>query len=150
VAAIGGMSFSIPIELTDLRRSKMDGKICNQPNCDFAGVPQPLENFNKVKSMISRPNPEGIAARCKVCNAKASKASYQKRKSDPPPVITKSKLRIPKKKKKTAGNGHLNVLLDVSDYPELMEKISSKARQQFRDLPHQILYELQSIMGMEQ
>jgi len=127
----------------------MDEKICNQPDCDFAGKPQPLENFHKIKSMISSINPEGIAARCKVCSAKANKANYQKRKS-PPPAVTKRKLIIPKEKKKTAGNGQLSILLDVSDYPDLVEKISSKARQQFRDLPHQILYELHSVMDMEQ
>lgn len=47
-------------------------KVCANPECDLAGVPQPWENFNKD---VSRE--DGRARICRECNKRKCKSWYQ-------------------------------------------------------------------------
>jgi hypothetical protein len=142
VAALGEMDRGVPIEMTENvttfgdppmspMRPEYLPKVCKNPDCEHGGKPQSTHpetgNFYKSKSWQSKKNPHGLMPYCKECHKKKNSDYYNRKK------WKGYKSQAGKKK-------HDNrLVIDISEVPELAEKIELLADRERRKFNDQVI-----------
>lgn len=172
VAALGGLSESVPLGVSldggggsgllidDCRlvideeredeveeqagygEKPAETKICSREGCEYAGQPQPLDDFDRASKSKG-----GRQAHCKDCRRRIQRKLREKKKgANKAPPVSKG---VAKPATKTAGKPEQDVstppddytlTVDFASHPEVLKKIEDIARDKIRTPATQVLY----------
>jgi len=103
-------------------KKDMAGLICSNPDCIHNGKIQPVDNFYKHSSTKS-----GYESKCKDCKKESIKNHYKN--------AEKAKHEVVK-----TGAERVEINIDFSYYPKILDGLIKEARDEVRSPEHQIIY----------